>query len=192
MFSEFKRRSSALIAEQVPETVVHWYESGHDIPIELPDLVAADLERLCLRAAFADVTADIAASDGPWDAPTGYLDWTAKDLLAHLSSTQAALPAVARSRPGAGASAPAEKFDADRWNASQVRRRKDRPAAELIGELEAGTRELDGLLAELPLGEPIGSGTFSGATAAEAMASMIDHQRDHLVELRRSLAAASN
>jgi pimeloyl-ACP methyl ester carboxylesterase len=189
MFSEFKRRSSAVIAEQVPGTVVHWYESGHDIPIELPDLVAADLERLCLRAAFADVTADIAASEGRWEAPTGYLEWTAKDLLAHLSSTAAALPAVARSRPEPSASAAAVKFDSDRWNASQVRRRKDLPAADLMAELKAGAAELDGLLAELPMAEPIGSGTFAGETAASAMASMIDHQRDHLAELRRSLTA---
>jgi pimeloyl-ACP methyl ester carboxylesterase len=192
MFSDFKRRSAALIAEQVPGTAVHWYESGHDIPIELPDLVAADLERLCLRAAFADVTADIAASVGSWEAPTGYLDWTAKDLLAHLSSTQAALPAVARSRPAQGEPAPAEKFDPDRWNASQVRRRRDRPAANLVAELKAGAAELDGLLAELPLEEPIGTGTFAGETAASAMANMIDHQRDHLADLRRSLAAASS
>jgi uncharacterized protein (TIGR03083 family) len=189
MFTEFKRRSAALIAEQVPGTVVHWYESGHDIPLEQPDLVAADLERVCLRAAFADVTADIAASEGPWEAPTGYLDWTAKDLLAHLSSTQAALPAVARSRPDPGVPAPTEKFDSDRWNASQVRRRRELPAADLVAELRAGAAELDGLLAELPLDEPIGAGTFAGEAAASAMAKMIDHQRDHLAELRRSLAA---
>jgi hypothetical protein len=191
MFSEFKRRSSALIAEQVPGTVVHWYESGHDIPLELPEPVAADLERLCLRAAFADVTADIAANQGPWNAPTGYLDWSAKDLLAHLSSTQAALPAVARSRPDPGAPASPEKFDSDRWNASQVRRRKELAPADLIAELESGTRELDGLLAELPLAEPIGGGPFAGETAGQAMANMIDHQREHLAELRRSLAARS-
>jgi pimeloyl-ACP methyl ester carboxylesterase len=188
MFSDFKKRSAALIAEQVPATVVHWYQTGHDIPIERPAEVAADLERLCLRAAFADVTADIAAVEGGWDRPTGYRDWTAKDLLAHLSSTQSALPAVARSRSDPAAPAPAEKFDSDRWNASQVRRRKDIPAEQLVAELKAGAAELDGVLAELALAEPIGAGTFAGETAAGAMASMIEHQREHLAELRRSLA----
>jgi len=193
MFTDFKRRSSALIAEQVPGTVVHWYESGHDIPIERPAEVAADLERLCLRAALADVTADIGALEGAWDAPTGYLDWTAKDLLAHLSSTQAALPAVARSRPGEGE--PAQnvksdvKFDSDRWNASQLRRRKDLPAEELLSELRAPAVELDGLLAELPLDEVIGSGPYAGQTTEAAMRKMVEHQREHLIELRRSLAA---
>jgi len=115
--------------------------------------------------------------------------WTSKDLLAHLSSTQAALPAVARSRGNEGATA-AEKFDSDRWNASQVRRRKDLPPEDLIAELRAAAVELDGVLAELPLDELIGSGPYAGETAASALGSMIDHQRDHLAELRRSLAAS--
>jgi pimeloyl-ACP methyl ester carboxylesterase len=191
MFADFKKSSAAVIAEQLPGTVVHWYRSGHDIPLERPGEVAADLERLCLRGALADVTADIAAFEGAWDAPTGYQDWTAKDLLAHLSSTQAALPAVARSRPTEGVPAAGEKFDSDRWNASQVRRRKDLPAAELVAELNAAATEMDGVLAELPLDELIGSGPYAGETAATAMASMIDHQRDHLAELRRSLAPSA-
>jgi hypothetical protein len=175
----------------VPGTVVHWYESGHDIPIERPAEVAADLERLCLRAELADVTAEIAGVEGGWDAPTGYLDWTAKDLLAHLSSTQAALPAVARSRSAQGDPAATEKFDSDRWNASQLRRRKDLPAGELIAELQAAAVEMDGVLAELPLGEPVGSGPYAGDSAAAAMLSMLEHQREHLDELKRSLAAAA-
>ncbi len=192
IFTDFKRRSAALIAEQVPGTAVHWYQSGHDIPIERPAAVAADLERLCLRAAFADVTAEIAGLDGSWDAPTGYLDWTAKDLLAHLSSTQAALPAVARSRPNPVDAMPAEPFDSDRWNASQVRRRRELPAADLVAELTTVGPEMDGLLAELSLEEPIGSGPYAGRTAESAMRSMLDHQREHLAELRRSLAAAAS
>ena len=175
----------------MPGTAAHGDQSGHGIPIEHPAAVAADLERLCLRAAFADMTAEIAGLEGSWDAPTGYLDWTAKDLLAHLSSTQAALPAVARSRADPVGSTAAEPFDSDRWNASQVRRRKDLPAADLFAELTTVGDEMDGLLAELPLEEPIGSGPYAGATAESAMRSMLDHQRDHLAELRRSLAAAS-
>jgi pimeloyl-ACP methyl ester carboxylesterase len=191
IFTDFKKRSAALIAEQVPGTVVHWYESGHDIPIERPAEVAADLERLCLRAGLADVTADIATLEGGWDVPTGYQDWSTKDLLAHLSSTQAALPAVARSRPSEDVPAPVVAFDSNRWNASQVRRRKDLPAQDLIVELQSAATEMDGVLAELPLEDPISAGPFAGETAAAAMASMIDHQRGHLAELRRSLAAAS-
>jgi pimeloyl-ACP methyl ester carboxylesterase len=189
VFLDHKRRSAALIAEQVPGTAVHWYPTGHDIPLEQPAAIAWELERLCLRAGLADVTAEILGVEGDWESPTGYREWTAKDLLAHLSSTQAALPAVARSRPEPSAE-PAVKFDADRWNASQVRRRRDSTPAELKSEVEAGGREMDPILAELAVAERIGAGPFSGETAAAAMASMVDHQRDHLAELRRSLAGS--
>jgi pimeloyl-ACP methyl ester carboxylesterase len=185
-FLDYKRRSAAEVVEQVPGTVVHWYPTGHDIPLERPAEMAAELERLCLRAGFAEVSAEILATDGDWSRPTGYQDWTAKDLLAHLSSTQAALPAVAQSRPEPGAGPPV-KFDSDRWNASQVRRRAERTAAELKAELDAGRRELDPLLAELPIAETVGAGPFAGESTAAAMAYMVDHQRDHLAELRRTL-----
>jgi len=95
---------------------------------------------------------------------------------------------VARSRPNEAQAAPAEPFDSDRWNASQVRRRRELPAEELIAELQAAATEMDGVLAELPLEEPIGAGPYAGETAAAAMTNMIEHQRDHLAELRRSMA----
>jgi uncharacterized protein (TIGR03083 family) len=186
-FLDYKRRSAAAVADQVPGATVHWYPTGHDIPLERPAEIATELERLCLRAGLAGVTAEIVATDGDWTKPTGYQDWTAKDLLAHLSSTQAALPAVARSRPDPAAAEPPVKFDSDRWNASQVRRRAERTAEELKSELEAGLREMDPILAELPVGETIGAGPFAGESAAGAMAYMVDHQRDHLAELRRTL-----
>ena len=184
-FGDFKRRSAAAVAEQVPGTVVHWYDSGHDIPLEKPAEMAAELERLCLRAGMADVVAQILAAEGDFQRPTGYLDWTAKDLLAHLSSTQAALLAVAGSR--ATADRPAERFDSDRWNAGQVRRRADQPVPALREELSAAAVALDPILAELPIDEPIGTGPYAGEAAAIVMATMIDHQRDHLDELNRAL-----
>lgn len=189
-FLDYKRRSAAAVAEQVPGTTVHWYPTGHDIPLERPAEIAAELERLCLRAAFAEVTSDILATDGDWTRATGYRDWTARDLLAHLSSTQSALPAVARSRAEPDAE-PAARFDSDRWNASQLRRRAETTAAELKAELDAGLKELDPILAELPVGETIGAGTFAGEKAAAAMEHMVDHQREHLAELRRTLSADS-
>ena len=188
-FLDQKRLSAARVVEEVPGATVHWIRSGHDIPVERPEELAADLERLCLRAGLADVTAEILDLDGDWSRPTGYQDWSARDLLAHLSSTQAALPAVARSRPGpAAASDPAPAFDSDRWNASMLRRRAELPVEALKEELEAGGREMDPVLAELPVADVIGAGTFAGETAAMAMAHMIDHQREHLEELRRTLA----
>ncbi len=189
-FGDFKRRSAAVVSEQVPGTTVHWYESGHDIPLERPGEMAAELERLCLRAGMADVVAQILAAEGDFQRPTGYRDWTAKDLLAHLSSTQAALLAVATSR--ASTDRPAERFDSDRWNAGQVRRRADQPVAALKEELSAARAELDAVLAELPVAETIGTGPYAGEAAATVMATMIDHQRGHLAELTRALGSPSS
>ena len=184
-FLDSKRRSARVISEQVPGTVVHWHRSGHDIPIHLPAATAEELTRLCLRAGLADVSAEVLGLEGDWGAPTGYRDWTAKDLLAHLASTQAALPAISRSRATAGGG---EAFDPDRWNASQVRRRRETPTAELKGELRKAGEEMDLLLAELAVAEPVGSGTYAGLSSGEALQKMVEHQRDHLAELRRSLA----
>ncbi len=188
-FGDFKRRSAAVVSEQVPGTTVHWYESGHDIPLEKPGEMAAELERLCLRAGMADVVAQIVAAEGDFQRPTGYRDWTAKDLLAHLSSTQTALLTVATSR--ASTDRPAERFDSDRWNAGQVRRRADQPVAALKEELSAARAELDAVLAELPVAEAIGTGPYAGEPAATVMATMIEHQRGHQAELTRALGAPS-
>jgi len=189
-FGDFKRRSAAVISEQVPGTAVHWHESGHDIPLEKPAEMAAELERLCLRAGMADVVAQILAAEGDFQRPTGYRDWTAKDLLAHLSSTQAALVAVATSQ--ASTDRPEERFDSDRWNAGQVRRRAEQPVAALKEELSAARAELAAVLAELPVAETIGTGPYAGEAAAIVMATMIEHQRGHLAELTRTLGSPSS
>lgn len=189
-FLDSKRRSAQVISEQVPGTVVHWHRSGHDIPIHLPGAIAEEITRLCLRAGLADVTAEIAGLEGDWQAPTGYQDWTAKDLLAHLSSSQAALPAISRSRPTAVE--PGEPFDSGRWNASQVRRRKETPAADLKLELESAGVEMDRLLAELSVSEPVAAGTHAGLVAGDALQKMVEHQRDHLSELRRTLGSPAS
>ena len=66
-----------------------------------------------LQAAFIELASIVRALHGDWSAPAdGYEGWSCHDLLAHLSSSEAALPAVVVSstkppRPGA------EPFDAD-------------------------------------------------------------------------------
>jgi len=189
-FQEFKKRSAAEIEAQVEDVVTHWFETGHDIPVEAPAAVAADLERLCLRAGFADVATAIRATEGEWDQPTGYRDWSAKDLLAHLASSHTALPAIALSRPAPGAE-PGPPFDPDRWNAAQIRRRLDRTPAELKEELTEAEARLRPVLADLSLDDVVASGTFAGNSAMEVMRYMTDHQRGHLAELSRTLSASS-
>ena len=51
-----------------------------------------------LQAGFVELASIVRALHGDWSAPVaGYEGWSCKDLLAHLSSTEASLPAVVRS-----------------------------------------------------------------------------------------------
>src|SRR5947207_14115512 len=91
-----------------------------------------------LQAAFIELASIVRALHGDWSAPAdGYEGWSCHDLLAHLSSSEAALPAVVVSstqppRPGA------EPFDADRSNRSQVRTRAVKDTQELRHESHVG------------------------------------------------------
>ena len=191
-FTEFKQKSAKLVGEQVPTAVTHWFESGHDIPIERPAEIAAEIERTCLRAGWADVTGEVLALDGDWTRQTGYQEWSSRDLLLHLTSTASALPAVASSRldPDSDGTR-SESFDSDRWNASQLRRRQEQSPDDLKAELDKAGTEMDAVLAELATDEVVGAGAYAGETAAAAMRYMIGHQREHLDELTRTLGAAS-
>lgn len=143
-----------------------------------------------LREGYTALAAHVLALDGNWGAPApGYDGWTCKDLLAHLSSTAASLPAVAGSVVAVASSAgPSVPFDSDRWNASQVRRRADKETRELVLELESGTDRLVAQLAELPLDQPITIGPYAGLSLRDAMLEMLEHQRHHLADLERALA----
>src|SRR5579859_6817418 len=140
-----------------------------------------------LEAGFIELASIVRALHGDWSAPaTGYEGWTLKDLLAHLSSTQASLPAVAESvtqeqKPGA------EPFDADRWNRSQVRKRADKDAQELLDEFDSGTTKLVDTLTDIDLTKRVTIGAYPGYTLGAAMAEMLEHQRKHLEDLRAAL-----
>ncbi len=143
-----------------------------------------------LRDGYKALATHVVALDGNWGAPApGYDGWTCKDLLAHLSSTASSLPAVAGSAVAVASTAgPSVPFDSGRWNASQVRRRTDREARELMLELESGTDRLVAQLAELSLEEPITIGPYAGLPLGDAMLQMLEHQRHHLADLERALA----
>jgi uncharacterized protein (TIGR03083 family) len=140
-----------------------------------------------LEAGFIELASIVRALHGDWSAPaTGYEGWTLKDLLAHLSSTQASLPAVAESvtqepQPGA------EPFDADRWNRSQVRKRAEKDARELLDEFDSGTTKLVDTLTDIDLTKKVTIGAYPGYSLGEAMAEMLEHQRKHLDDLRQAL-----
>ena len=144
-----------------------------------------------LQAGYIELASIVRALHGDWSAPAkGYEGWTTKDLLAHLSSTEASLAAVAQSatqeqRPGA------QPFDADRWNSSQVRKRADKEAQELLEEFDMGTTRLVDVLTDLDLDKPVTIGAYPGHKLGEAMALMLEHQRKHFEDLRAALHAHS-
>jgi uncharacterized protein (TIGR03083 family) len=151
--------------------------------------VAGETSLSSLQSGFIELAAIVRALHGDWTAPApGYEGWTCRDLLAHLSSTAASLPAVASSvtEPKDPNAPP---FDSNRWNASQVRRRAGKQAQELVDEYDAGTTRLVMVLSDLTLGTLVTIGPYSGVSLGAAMAEMLEHQRHHLSDLQRALTS---
>lgn len=142
-----------------------------------------------LQAGFIELAGIVRALHGDWSAPaTGYEGWTCKDLLAHLSSSQASLARIVASA-GEPARSDGPAFDADRWNAAMVRRRAGTDSQELLNEFDLGTNQVVEALTDADIHKPVSAGAFPGYTTGAAMAEMLDHQRHHLDDLRRCLHA---
>lgn len=150
--------------------------------------VAGETTLSALQSGYIELAGIVRALHGDWTAPApGYDGWTCRDLLAHLSSSAASLPAVANSvtetrDPNAA------PFDSTRWNASQVRRRADKQAEDLIDEYDSGTTRLVMLLSDADLVAPVTVGPFAGLALGETMAEMLAHQRNHLSDLEKALS----
>lgn len=133
-----------------------------------------------------------AVSPGAWQRPSGYQGWSAHDLLAHLSSTQQAATRLVESAFAAAPAGPSEPFDEDRWNASQVRRRREHPEKELIQEFRSGASALERAVqarvfepGDLQRSVPAGAGR--GRPLKEVFEELIDHQRGHLSDLLKAV-----
>ncbi len=190
-FRDWRERQVAMATEIRPDAVVHWYDSAHDIPLIRPAELAVDLDRLAYRAAYREVERDLDGLDGDWSRPAqgDGAGWSAKDLLAHLASTQAALPRIFSTsvEPRAAVKDGAAPFDSARWNASQVGRRMEATPESLEQEIRAATDALDPVLAEADLQSVTQAGPFAGRPLAETLELMLAHQRTHAAELRRAL-----
>jgi hypothetical protein len=141
-----------------------------------------------LEAGFIELASIVRALHGDWTAPAGdgYTEWSCHDLLAHLASTESSLARIVLSsteapRPGA------EPFDADRWNSSQVRKRKETSDQDLLNEFDMGTTRLVETMSGMDLKQAVTIGEYAGLPLGEAMAEMLDHQRRHLDDLRSVL-----
>ena len=149
--------------------------------------MAGETSGSSLQSGYIELASIVRALHGDWTAPApGYEGWTCRELLAHLSSTAASLPAVASSvTQPKDPNAPT--FDPNRWNASQVRRRADKEAQELIDEFDAGTTRLVTVLSDSTLDALVTIGPYAGVSLGEAMTEMLEHQRHHLSDLQGAL-----
>jgi pimeloyl-ACP methyl ester carboxylesterase len=190
VLDDWKESSAASVLGVSPGAEVLRYESPHDIPIHFPAQIANDLERLCRRAPWFGLAQAVMELEGDWGRSSGLEGWSAKDLLAHLSSSQAMLAGIiSRPPPENGPGKGGEPFDGDRWNASQVRRRRESTPEDLRHELWAGTHALDQALHGADLGSEVWVGPQAGSSLGAYLDYMQAHQEEHLAELKRALAA---
>jgi pimeloyl-ACP methyl ester carboxylesterase len=188
-FYEFKKAGADAILAEHADVRLRWFETNHDIPVEDPDGLSVEIERMALRAGFRNLDDRVAGLGGDWEAPadeSAYGEWTAKDLLAHLSSTQGTLPTMLTAAPPP-ADASREPFDPDRWNASMIRRRREQPPEALKAEFHAATLAVDAAVVEMGFGETVGIGRWDGREKSDAMRYMTHHQAGHLADLERAL-----
>jgi pimeloyl-ACP methyl ester carboxylesterase len=190
--AERRRRSVDEVVELRPDAQARWYESRHDVPLIRPVELAADIERTAVAAEFRTLARETAAltvrAGVDWSRPAqgDGGTWDAREVLAHLSSTQASLPGVIAAQPGPDAeNRPA--FDPDRWNESQLRRRSERRPAELADEMRRGAEEIHAALLATDLAAPTAAGSFAGRPIREALERMVEHQRTHLADLSARL-----
>jgi uncharacterized protein (TIGR03083 family) len=149
--------------------------------------VAGETTLSALSSGYIELAGIVRALHGDWTAPApGYDGWTCRDLLAHLSSSAASLPAVATSI-NEPRDPNAQPFDSTRWNASQVRRRADKQPQDLVDEYDSGTTRLVMVLSDANLDAPVTVGPFAGLALGETMAEMLEHQRHHLSDLEKAL-----
>ncbi len=187
---DWRRRSVDAMRELRADARVRYYDSSHDIPLIRPQELAADLDRTALAAGLWSVAREARALTRglDWDRHIhgGEGGWNARELLAHLSSTQAALPAVVSAPAGEGGG---RSFDPDRWNAGQVRRRRDRSPEDLVEEMLEGSRQLQAALMDADLDCPAAIGPYAGQPLRTALERMLQHQRGHLAELKAAASA---
>ena len=121
--------------------------------------------------------------------PLADSEWRARDLLVHLTTTEAGLGALAR-RIGSGEGGLPENYDPHRWNAGQVRRRGDSPISELRSELERSHAEMLAYLDDLdeealghrgrmPMGED--------GSVFDVLDLVAHHKREHTAQLEAAL-----
>lgn len=151
-----------------------------DRKAELRERLNASREAF-LSAVAALGEAELAASVGHAS------DWTAKDLIGHVSYAEASMLPMIQGALADTAPGPNPDFDLDRWNDGRVRRARAQSVGDLLARLEGSRAQclalLDGL-ADADLDRPTYHPSLKQTTVAGVFGVIADHERDHAGELR--------
>jgi hypothetical protein len=182
---ERQRDAAERVLELASGARLHWYDSGHQIPVLRAPALAKDIGLLGRGAAYADIAWRAASLDGDWNATVHDEEggWNARELLAHLASTQTAIPQIMRLSDEHRAGEP---FDPDRWNAAQIKRRHAATPQGLIEELRAASDALPAAIFDSDLRRPAVAGAFAGRPLGEMLDRMLGHQLEHLMTLEQA------
>jgi hypothetical protein len=129
-------------------------------------------------------------TEGRWLNVGPTQDWNVRELLAHLATAEAGHLATVR-RIAAGEGGVPDNFDADRWNAGQLRRTADLDVASLRQRLDAAHAEMLTALeatTELAMSQPARLATGANGTLADEFTLVAAHKREHTLELEAALA----
>ena len=115
-------------------------------------------------------------------------EWTAKDILGHITSweevTVEALKSIAANEP----SAVELISDFDAWNGAQVARKRPQPLSVILDRLAAARGEFLVLIARVPPEQWEETSTWPWGdrnTLAEAMAGLAHHEKEHASAIQR-------
>jgi uncharacterized protein (TIGR03083 family) len=118
--------------------------------------------------------------------------WTVRDLLTHLTTSEAGFVATLRRMATGQGGVPAD-FDPNRWNAGQLRRRAEIAPDQLRSELEASHREMLGVLEELDDTALDQRGHLSSGvdgSTEDNFRLVASHKREHTNDIRAALISS--
>ncbi|MDX1686357.1 MAG: DinB family protein [Candidatus Promineifilaceae bacterium] len=116
-------------------------------------------------------------------------EWSAADVLRHVTDAEKGMLATMRDILAGGGGAP-EDFDIDRWNRSRVARAKEKTPAELLAQMEENRAELLAFIEELDpedLDEEGRHASLQIMSIEEILHRIADHERQHMADLRQAL-----
>lgn len=129
-------------------------------------------------------------SEDDWIRPTDCDPWTVRDMLAHLVGAEVSQHGLIQMWLG-GNTAMNPKFDINRWNAGQLRRRQERSILQLMDDLAAARQQTLKLLGQLSEGELDITGEHPfwgpGTSVERTIRGIYRHDRLHLADMRKAL-----